>query len=71
MTKNRKIELLVNDNKRLIDENRKLHKLNNEEISRNMLSEMERYSDVIDLIPGKTRLTSLLWAMWSRERLPE
>ena len=55
MTKNRKIELLVNDNKRLIDENKKLHKLNNEEISRNMLSEMERYSDVIDKLYEKYR----------------
>ena len=53
MTKNRKIELLVNDNKRLIDENKKLHKLNNEEISKNMLSEMERYSDVIDKLYEK------------------
>lgn len=55
MTKNRKIELLVNDNKRLIDENKRLHKLNNEEISRNMLSEMERYSDVIDKLYEKYR----------------
>ena len=53
MTKNRKIELLINDNNRLIDENKKLHKLNNEEISKNMLSEMERYSDVIDKLYEK------------------
>ena len=53
MTKNRKIELLIKDNKRLIDENKKLHKLNSEEISRNMLSEIERYSDIIDKLYEK------------------
>lgn len=53
MTKNKKIKLLINDNKRLLEENRKLHKLNNEEISINMLSEMERYSDVIDKLYEK------------------
>ncbi len=53
MTKNRKIQLLVNDNKKLIDENKRLHELNNEEIGKKMLSEMERYSDVIDKLYGK------------------
>jgi len=48
MTKNRKIELLVNDNKRLMDENRRLHEISSEEISKKMISEMERYTDVID-----------------------
>lgn len=53
MTKSRKIELLINDNKRLKEENKRLHELNNEEISKNMLSEMERYSDVIDKLYEK------------------
>ena len=55
MTKSRKIELLIKDNKRLMDENKKLHELNNEEISRKMISEMEKYSDVIDNLYGEYR----------------
>ena len=48
MTKNRKIQLLVNDNKRLMDENKRLHELGNEELGNKMISEMERYSDLIE-----------------------
>lgn len=53
MTKDRKIKLLIKDNIRLSEENKKLHELNNEEISKKMISEMERYSDVIDKLYGK------------------
>ena len=53
MTKNRKIELLINDNIRLTKENKKLHELNNEEIGKKMIAEMERYSDVIDKLYEK------------------
>jgi len=53
MTKKRKIELLVNDNKRLMDENNRLHEINNEEISENILSEIERYSSIIDKLYEK------------------
>lgn len=53
MTKDRKIKLLIKDNIRLSEENKKLHELNNEEISKKMVSEMERYSDVIDKLYGK------------------
>lgn len=53
MTKKRKIEFLINDNKRLMEENRKLHEINNEEISGNILSEIERYSSVIDKLYEK------------------
>ena len=48
MTKNRKIQLLVKDNKKLIEENKRLHELGNEELGNKMVSEMERYSDVIE-----------------------
>ena len=53
MTKNKKINLLIKDNIRLSEENKKLHELNNEEISKKMVSEMERYSDVMDKLYGK------------------
>ena len=53
MTKNKKIKLFIKDNIRLSEENKKLHELNNEEISKKMVSEMERYSDVIDKLYGK------------------
>ena len=53
MTKDRKIKLLIKDNIRLSEENKRLHELNNEEISKKMISEMERYSDVIDKLYGK------------------
>ena len=53
MTKNKKIKLLINDNKKLSAENKRLHELSNEEIGKKMVSEMERYSDVIDKLYGK------------------
>ena len=53
MTKNRKIQLLVKDNKKLIDENKRLHELNSEELGNKMVSEMERYSDVIEKLYDK------------------
>lgn len=53
MTKNKKIELLTKDNNRLIQENKRLHEINNEEISENILSEIERYSKVIDKLYEK------------------
>ncbi|RKI36695.1 hypothetical protein D7V86_25325 [bacterium D16-51] len=53
MTKNRKIKLLINDNRKLLEENKKLHELNNEEISKKMVAEIARYSDVIDKLYGK------------------
>lgn len=53
MTKNRKIELLINDNKKIIEENRRLHELSNEQLSKNMISEIDRYSKVINLLYGK------------------
>ena len=69
MTKNKKIKLLINDNKRLLEENKKLHKLNNEEISINMLSEMERYSDVIDKLYEKYKELDRLRITRIRNRL--
>lgn len=48
MTKNKKIKLLINDNKRLMDENKRLHKLGSEELGNQIISEMEKYSDVIE-----------------------
>lgn len=48
MTKNKKIKLLIKDNIRLSEENKKLHELSNEEISKKMIAEIERYSDVMD-----------------------
>jgi len=68
MTKNRKIELLIKDNKRLIDENKKLLKLNSEEISKNMLSEMERYSDVTDKLYEKYKELDKLRLIGIRNR---
>lgn len=53
MTKKKKIELLINDNKRLMGENKRLHEINNEEISENILSEIERYSKVVDKLYEK------------------
>jgi hypothetical protein len=53
MTKSRKIRLLINDNQKLSEENKKLHELNNEEISKKMVAEMARYSDVIDKLYEK------------------
>lgn len=53
MTKNRKIKLLANDNKRLMEENKRLHELNNEELGSKMISEMEKYSDVVEKLNEK------------------
>lgn len=53
MTKNRKIKLLANDNKRLMEENKRLHELNNEELGNKMISEMEKYSDVVEKLNEK------------------
>lgn len=53
MTKSRKIELLVNDNKRLMNENNKLHELSNEELNKKIVSEIECYTDVIEKINKK------------------
>ncbi len=55
MTKNRKIKLLINDNIRLSEENKKLHELNNEEISKKIVAEIARYSHVIDKMYEKHR----------------
>ncbi len=38
MTKNRKIELLINDNIKLMEENKRLHELSNEELGSKMVS---------------------------------
>ncbi|RKI36642.1 hypothetical protein D7V86_25410 [bacterium D16-51] len=53
MTKNRKIKLLINDNRRLLTENKKLHELNNEEISRKMAAEIGSYTDIIEKLNDK------------------
>ena len=53
MTKKRKIKLLVNDNKRLIEENKRLHELSNESLGNKMISEMEHYSNVIEKLSKK------------------
>lgn len=53
MTKKRKIELLVNDNKRLMDENSRLHELNSEELSSKISSEIDRYTEVIEKLNKK------------------
>ncbi|MCI8772268.1 MAG: hypothetical protein HFH73_14320, partial [Lachnospiraceae bacterium] len=53
MTKKRKIKLLVNDNKKLMEENKRLHELNNEELGNKMISEMEHYSNVIEKLSKK------------------
>lgn len=48
MTKKRKIELLINDNKRLMEENNRLHELSDEELNKKIVSEIECYTDVIE-----------------------
>ena len=48
MTKNRKIELLINDNIKLMEENKRLHELNNEELGNKMVSWMGEYTDAIE-----------------------
>lgn len=53
MTKNKKIKLLVNDNKKLMEENERLHELNNESLGKKMISEMEKYSDVVEKLNEK------------------
>ncbi len=53
MTKKRKIKLLVNDNKRLMEENKRLHELSNESLGNKMISEMEHYSNVIEKLSKK------------------
>ena len=53
MTKNRKIELLINDNIKLMEENKRLHELNNEELGSKMVSGMERYTDIIEKLSKK------------------
>lgn len=53
MTKNRKIKLLANDNRRLMEENSRLHEINNEELGNKMISEMEHYSNVIEKLSKK------------------
>jgi len=53
MTKNKKIELLINDNKKLIEENKKLHELNSEELSSKISSGIDRYTDVIEKLNKK------------------
>ena len=68
MTKDRKIKLLIKDNIRLSEENKKLHELNNEEISKKMVSEMERYSDVIDKLYGKYKELDRLRILGIRNR---
>lgn len=68
MTKNKKIKLLIKDNIRLSEENKKLHELNNEEISKKMVSEMERYSDVIDKLYGKYKELDRLRIIGIRNR---
>ena len=53
MTKKRKIKLLVNDNKKLMEENKRLHELSNESLGNKMISEMEHYSNVIEKLSEK------------------
>ncbi len=53
MTKNRKIELLINDNIKLMEENKRLHELSNEELGSKMVSGMERYTDIIEKLSKK------------------
>ncbi len=53
MTKKRKIKLLVNDNKKLMEENKRLHELSNESLGNKMISEMEHYSNVIEKLSKK------------------
>lgn len=53
MTGNRKIELLINDNKRLMQENKRLHELSNESLSKKILSEIEKYTDITDKLYDK------------------
>lgn len=53
MTKNRKIKLLINDNKRLMEENKKLHELNSEELGNQIVAEMQNYTNVIEKLSEK------------------
>lgn len=53
MTKKKKIELLVKDNKRLMEENNRLHELDSEELGNRMVSEIGKYSDIINKLYGK------------------
>lgn len=53
MTKNRKIKLLVNDNKRLMDENKRLHELNSESLGNQIVTEIQNYTSVIEKLSKK------------------
>lgn len=53
MTKNRKIELLINDNIKLMEENKRLHEVSNEELGSKMVSWMGEYTDVIEKLNGQ------------------
>lgn len=48
MTKNRKIEILVEEINGLNEENKRLRKLSNEELSKEMLKEIKRYGQIMD-----------------------
>ena len=70
MTKNRKIKLLVKDNKRLTEENQRMHELSNESLSQKMLTEMERYTDVIEKLYGQYRELDRLKMKGIKNRWP-
>ena len=53
MTKNSKIKLLTIENKRLMDENKMLHAINNEDINKKMITLMGQYSDIIEKLHEK------------------
>lgn len=53
MTKNKKIMLLANDNKKLMKENQRMHELSNESLSQKIIAEMERYTDITEKLYAK------------------
>ena len=53
ITKSDKIRILVNENKKLQEENKKLHELSNEVLSKQMIEEIEKFADATDALYKK------------------
>lgn len=53
ITKNDKIRILVNENKKLQEENKRLHELSNEVLSKQMVGEIEKFADATDALYRK------------------
>ena len=53
ITKNDKIRILINDNQRLEEENKKLHELSNEQLSKDMVEQMNQYAEIMEKLHDK------------------